>query len=81
MNWLGGIGDAGDSFTHKPLVSDSRRAGSVALIYGICCPSPHPGPAHANPGSESLGALVDYTPCPPGTNLFLLRKEEGTWEA
>ena len=26
--------------------------------------------SQANPGSESLGALVDYTPCPPGNQSF-----------
>ena len=63
-----------------PLVDMAQSRDGCGSHLRDLLPSPHPGPAHANPGSESLGALVDYTPCPPGNQSFPAWKEEGAWE-
>lgn len=77
MNWLGGISGVGNSFTHKPLVSDSRRAGSVALIYGICCPLPTLAQLMPTLALRAWGHLWTTHLAPQETNLFLPGKRRG----
>ena len=69
-NWPRGIGGVGDSFAHKPLVSDSRRAGSMALHLRDLLSSPHPAQLRPTLALRACGHLWTIHFAPQETNLF-----------